>query len=347
MLHQIHPNRIRQILFLLFIGILGFVIAKEMYYFLNAFLGAITLYVILRSSLFHLIIKKKWKRWIAAFVLILSTIILLVIPFAWLSTVIINRMSPYVQNPDTIKSYFESIHQYLLVNYKIEIFSADNIQSANTFVVNFAKNAIGGTMNGIGTFFFMYLILYFMLTQCLEMELWFKKSLPFKQKNVTNIITELKNMIFSNAIGIPLVAIIQGFVGMLGYWIFGIQEFVLMGVFTAISSVIPLVGTMIVFIPLMLLQLSIGNIYQGIGVGLWGLLIIGSMDNVARLFLQKKLADVHPLITLFGAFIGLNMFGFLGIIFGPLILSIFLLLVRIYIDEFGIADADQLDKNKL
>ena len=63
--------------------------------------------------------------------------------------------------------------------------------------------------------------------------------------------------------------------------------------------------------------------------------------------MQKKLADVHPLITLFGAFIGLNMFGFLGIIFGPLILSIFLLLVRIYIDEFGIADADQLDKNKL
>jgi len=342
MQHQIHPNKIRQVLFLLFIGFLGLLLAYEMYYFLNAFLGAITLYVILRSANFYLIIKKKWKRWASALVLIISSIVLLVIPFAWLTSVIIDKISPYLQNPDIFKTYFESLHQYILTNYKIELFSDANYQKANSMLVSFVQNAVGGTMNGIGTIFFMYLILYFMLTQCMEMELSFNKSLPFNQKNTNNIIAELKSMIYSNAIGIPLVAIIQGFVGFIGYWIFGVQEFILMGVFTAISSVIPLVGTMVVYIPLMLIQFSQGNFYQAIGVGLWGLIVVGSMDNVARLFLQKKLADVHPLITLFGAFIGLNMFGFLGIIFGPLIISIFLLLVRIYIDEFGLSKEDKI-----
>ena len=72
------------------------------------------------------------------------------------------------------------------------------------------------------------------------------------------------------------------------------------------------------------------------------MIVIGSVDNVVRLLLQKKLADVHPMITLFGAIMGLNIFGFFGIIFGPLLISIFLLLVKIYIDEFGRVDADEM-----
>ena len=71
-----------------------------------------------------------------------------------------------------------------------------------------------------------------------------------------------------------------------------------------------------------------------IGITLWGLIVIGLSDNVIRMILQKHLGDAHPLLTVFGVIVGLNMFGFLGLIFGPLIISLFLLLVKIYVKEF-------------
>ncbi len=66
----------------------------------------------------------------------------------------------------------------------------------------------------------------------------------------------------------------------------------------------------------------------------YGFGIIGTVDNIFRFVLQKKLGDVHPLITVFGVIIGINIFGFVGLIFGPIFISMFILLVKIYMNEF-------------
>ena len=87
-----------------------------------------------------------------------------------------------------------------------------------------------------------------MLYDCFKVEQWFRHALPFTTKNTNAVVHELKNMIFSNAVGIPFVAMVQGIVALIGYWIFGVEEFVLMGILTGIASVVPLVGTMIIFI---------------------------------------------------------------------------------------------------
>lgn len=139
-------------------------------------------------------------------------------------------------------------------------------------------------------------------------------------------------------------AFVQGIVATIGYSIFGVKEFLLMGLLTAISSVIPIVGTMLVYLPLAIFQFSKYGTYSGIGVGLWGFIVIGSVDNIARFLVQKKLADVHPLVTLLGVFLGVSLFGFMGIIFGPLLLSVFFMLTKIYINEFGKFNAN--DPNK-
>jgi predicted PurR-regulated permease PerM len=92
---------------------------------------------------------------------------------------------------------------------------------------------------------------------------------------------------------------------------------------------------MVVWLPLMIYELSQGHQTAGIGIGLWGLILVGSVDNIARFLIQKKIADVHPLITIFGVLIGVNLFGFIGIVFGPILISMFILLLRVYMDEFG------------
>ncbi len=344
MSNKINPNIIRQGLFLVFLLFLGIIILKEMYFMLGAFLGAITLYVLMRPAMLKLIINRKWKKWIAALFMMLISVILLIIPLGWLTTYAINTIRPLIQNPEVINHTFQQINNYLTQHLSLDILSPKNLSSLNNALLGFAQNTIEGTMSSIGNVAIMYVILYFMLIETATIEKWLVHNIPFKNQNVQKSISEFRSLVYSNAVGIPLVALAQGTVGLLGYWIFGIDQFLLMGLLTAVCSVVPIFGSLLVYLPILIYELSQGRIWQGVGVGLWGFILIGSVDNVARLLIQKKLANIHPLITLFGAFIGINMFGFLGIIFGPLLISMFFVLIKIYINEFGVADADEVEK---
>ncbi len=341
MVHQIHPNIIRQGLFLVFLILIGIIIVKEMFFLLGAFLGAVTLYVIMRPAMLILVLKKKWKKWIAALLMMGVSVVILMIPMLWFLSYAITLLKPVFQNPDLLNQTLNQLHEYIETRFSIDLLTTDNLKVIGSSLVGFGKNMFEGTMSSIGNIVIMYCILYFMLIETTSIEKWLRNNIPFKNKNVQKSMREFRNLVYSNALGIPLVALIQGGVGLLGYWILGVEQYILMGLLTAICSVIPLLGSMLIYLPLMVFELSQGRVWQGIGVGLWGFILIGSVDNLARLAIQKKLANIHPLITLFGAFIGVNMFGFLGIIFGPLMISMFFLLIKIYIDEFGIVNADE------
>lgn len=337
---QIHPNVIRQVMFLCILILTGYFIANGLYFMMSAFLGAVTFYVILMYPMKYLVIIKKWPSWLSALVLMLLSLFVMVIPFIYLTSIAIGKLMQVVNNPTVINDVFKTIHEYLIVHYNIDILNADNVQNLSGKVIPVAQKVLGGTFSAIGNIFLMYLILYFMLVETRKVEHWLRRTLPLKRANVKTVIFEIRNLVYSNALGIPIVALIQGMTGVIGYWIFGVEEFLIMGIMTAISSVIPVVGTLTVYLPLAVYQFIVGGPFEGIGVALWGFIVIGSVDNVARLLVQKKLADVHPLITLLGVFLGINLFGFIGLIFGPLLLSVFFILLRIYIDEFGKSDSN-------
>ena len=138
----------------------------------------------------------------------------------------------------------------------------------------------------------------------------------------------------SNAIGVPVLAVIQGAAATLGYYIFGAPEVVLWGVVSAFATIIPVIGVGIVWIPLMLYLGATGHWGMGIGLAVYCLVVVSNIDNLVRSLLQKKMADTHPLITIFGVVIGLSLFGFMGVIFGPLLLAIFILCVEIFREEY-------------
>jgi predicted PurR-regulated permease PerM len=341
--YQIHPNTIRQVLFLSLLIVLGYIIFRELYFMLSAFFGAVTLYVILMSSMKKLVIVSKWKPWIAALFLMVVSLIIMVIPLIYMTSVAIDRLMPVIDNPAIITEVFNKLHEYLFTNFGIDILKSENVEKISSQVIPFAQNTLGNTFSAIANIFLMYLIVYFLLVETKTVEKWLRQSVPFKNANVRKSILEIKSLVYSNALGIPIVAFIQGIVAVIGYWIFGVEEFILMGILTAISSVLPIIGTLAVYLPLAIYQFAMVNAWEGIGVGLWGLIVIGSVDNIARFMVQKKLADVHPLITLLGVIMGINLFGFIGVIYGPLMLSVFFMFSRIYVDEFGKADANRPD----
>jgi len=103
---------------------------------------------------------------------------------------------------------------------------------------------------------------------------------------------------------------------------------------TGFASVIPIVGTGLVWVPAGIYMLVIGQTWQGIFILIWGGVVLSSMDNVVRFLLAKRMADVHPIVTVLGVILGLHYFGITGLIFGPLLISYFIILLRIYYQEY-------------
>jgi predicted PurR-regulated permease PerM len=235
---------------------------------------------------------------------------------------------------DVLTSIRQFIHKYE-VNYNFELLSDDNITKISAWVANSLPSILGATISTITTIVIMYFILYFMLTEGRKMEAGFYHVVPLKDENVLLLRKEMNSLVYSNAIGIPLIALLQGTVGLIGYLIIGVKEPVFWFVLTSLASMLPILGAALAYVPLSLLLFANGDNGKGIAVLLFGILIIGTVDNLFRFWLQKKIGDVHPLITGFGVIIGINLFGFIGLIFGPILISLFILLIRIYANEFS------------
>jgi predicted PurR-regulated permease PerM len=185
----------------------------------------------------------------------------------------------------------------------------------------------------------MYFMLYYMFTNRADLRESLKEYIPMNRENLKEIGREVQAMVRSNALGIPLVAIAQGIVALIGFFIFGIEDPFFWFVIVTIGSMIPFVGTLVGILPVFVLTLSTGHSFQAWGILLYGFVVVGSTDNIIRLYVLKKLDNVHPLITLIGVIVGVPLFGFIGLIFGPLLISLFMVIVRIYRKEYGKEDA--------
>lgn len=334
-------NRIRQIILLCIIVLLAILLLKQLYIFLPGFLGAITLYILFRESFFNLTIKKKWNKTLLALLYIVASIIIIALPLYFSITVVTEKVQEILSNPLDIMLGAKKVGLkiYSLTGYNI--LTDENLlafqKKASTIIPALLNSSAGILSN----FAIMFFLLYFMLVNGRAMEKFLDRFIPLKEENVDLLGNETKNIIKANAIGIPVLAIIQGIVATIGYWIFGVQDFGLWGFITGVCSMIPVVGTAIIWLPLTLYLFSIDKTNSAIGLLLYSVIIITNIDYAARLTILKKLMNVHPLITIFGVIIGIGLFGFWGVIFGPLLISYFIILIRIYINEFGGSKAQE------
>ena len=117
---------------------------------------------------------------------------------------------------------------------------------------------------------------------------------------------------------------------MIGLLIIGVKSALLWGLVMMIFALVPFVGTPIVWIPLGLIEFISGNPAKGILVLLYGALVISSIDNIIKPRIIGKKAQVHPVLILLGVLGGIKMFGFVGLMFGPLLLALLLVLLDLY-----------------
>lgn len=332
--NTIDSNLLRQIFFIIVILVLGLVLFFELWFFLSAFLGSITFYVIMRERMFYLTEKKGWKPSTAAWVLMLLSFFVILVPIGLLANILYSKISYVVTHSPDLLASLKVAAANISKKIGYEIIKPENINQLGSKLAELLPKILGVTLNTLALISTMYFILYFMLVNGRYMEDSLYEYIPLKDGNVELIGKEVKRMVISNTIAIPLIAFIQGVVGLIGYLIIGINEPFLWFVATCLTAMLPIVGAALVYVPLTVMLFMQGDIGRGIAMGLWGFILIGLVDNLFRFILNKRLGDIPPLITVFGVIVGIQLFGFIGLIFGPLLISMFILLLKIYSNEF-------------
>jgi predicted PurR-regulated permease PerM len=336
----IDQNRVRQVFFLILIVLLGILLFLELYSFLPAMLGAITLYILMHNWMLHLTEKKKWKKGLTALLLMATSFIVILLPIALLVNMMSSKVSYAIQHSGEIVNSIKTVVNNLELKMGRDLVSEEDLNQLGPLIAESLPKILGATFNTLTTIFFMYFILYFMLMNARRMENAIYQYIPLKDENVQKLGKEVEGMVISNAIGIPVIAVIQGVVGLIGYLVLGVEEPWFWFVVTCITAMLPVVGAALAYVPLAIIFFADGKNWQGIAMLIFGFGIIGTVDNVFRFWLARKIGNIHPLITVFGVIIGLKLFGFIGLIFGPLLISLFTLLLKIYSNEFIVKKRD-------
>ena len=309
---------------------LGLLLFLKMTPFMGGILGACTIYIMVRDQMLYLTQKKKIRKSVTAIILLIEAILCFLVPLSLAVWLLISKLQTVNVDTATFVDTITNLADWIRRKTEYDLLSKENISSIASILPGIGQFLMGGISSFAVNLFVLVFVLYFMLIGGTKMEQYIYELLPFSDSNKKHVMNEINMIVRSNAIGIPLLAIIQGGVAMIGYWIFGAPNILFSGFLTGFASVVPMVGTALIWVPIAIYMALIGNWLQAIGLAAFGALVISQLDNLIRFIIQKKMADIHPLITIFGVVIGLSLFGFMGVIFGPLLLSLFFLFVDMF-----------------
>lgn len=327
---DVFSQKERNIIILIIILVLGAVILYAMKGIFGAILGTMVMYTLFRNLNIFLIERLKWPKSLSSVVVIILSIFIIVLPFAGIGTMLVNKAIELQKNPAWISDIINAINSFAGDKLGKPDFLKEQIEASAAYFGGMLTTVLGGAANAFLEISVMYFLLYFLFVNYKGFESSIIHYLPFDDANATVFGEELKNITYSNIIGQTFIAIVQGICLAIGFYIFGVKDGIFWGVICAILSFIPLLGPPLIFVPAAVILFSQGATWQGVGLLVWGFGLVINIDNVLRLIIAKKVGDIHPIITIVGVIIGIPLFGIMGLVYGPLLLAYFLIAVKIY-----------------
>lgn len=337
-MNKFFESRLKQYSILLLLAVLAFFILKSLKVFIPGILGAITLYILSRENYFQMLYTRKWKPKTAALIYVLYFLLLLGVPFFFAYSLISPKIEVLLANPEAAIAQVKKVVSAVEAKLGWKIMTQGKLEMQLTSLMAKVPSFLNETANVVSNLAIMLFLLYHMLGNAKVMEKKLFKMIPLRPENIQLLAREGKTIIKSNAIGIPLTSLLQGITAAIGYAIFKVPEWYIWGFLTAIFAFMPIVGTMLVWVPLVIYMYTIGSTFSATALLLYGILVISNVDYLARLTIMKKLGDVHPVVTVLGIIAGFELFGFIGLVFGPVLLNYLMVVYKIYINEFRPAD---------
>lgn len=321
---------------LVIIGILSFLVFMP---FMTTLILAATFAVLVYPVHRKVLEAFKGNNGIASLVTVFCLICLIIVPLFLIAAQVFNEAtsayhhivsenSAITFTVDAVQTSFNEKVERVFPGVNIDL--RNYITAASAWLLQNIGAFFSGTISiGLRLFLALFALYYFIKDGPLFLKL-FQEHSPIPREHTGVLIQKLRSSIRSIIGGSLVVAVLQGIVSGIGFAIFGIPNPALWGTLTGLSALVPGVGTALIFVPAVLYVFVTGTLFQGIGLGIWGLAAVGLLDN----FLSPRLIGgglkIHPLIILFSIIGGLTFFGPEGFILGPLTISLFMALFNIY-----------------
>ncbi len=305
----------------------------------SPFIKLLTVVAIL-AVIFYPIYKRIQRSFIkntnlASFVTILIVIIIVLIPITFFTTQVFHEAKDFYNNIESSNNSLQAISG--VINEKLSVIvpnSSVNLSSYFTTLSSKLTSSLGGifssVFNYVSIFLLGLILLYFFLRDGNKFIHKLVKFSPLDDAHDNKILSKLKKTITSIVKGSLVIACIQGLLAWFGFFIFDLPSPALWGGLSVFASLIPGIGTALVLGPAVAYLFSTSTLFNAVGLLVWGVVIVGLVDNIVRPYLVGQEVDIHPLIVLVSIFGGLIMFGAVGLILGPLLLSFFSVLVELY-----------------
>lgn len=325
-------KKLKKILSLIFIIILAAFFIYYLYPYINGIFGAFILFVIFNPLNIKLRNKFHIKPSIASIITIIIAIVVILIPTIFIINIGIGQISTMNLDKQTMFSQLQKIDTKYNTNL-VGTFETKLPSTITDWFGSLLLNNIQNIINFIIGFIILVFLLYFLFLNHKKIIDKFKYILPFSERNTQKLFGEFKKITFATIITAGIIALIQGIVVAIGFWIFGIKGAIFWGLITFIVSFLPYIGVAPVLIILAIYYLLQSNLV--FFFVLIGLTIITSIICWVLLpYLQQKYGQIHPLTSIIGIFIGIPAFGIIGIVMGPLLISFLFLFIELYYDEY-------------
>lgn len=208
----------------------------------------------------------------------------------------------------------------------------DTVQDAVTRWVRALPRVLAEGL--IGVFLLVY-VLYYSYTDGARWIQALREILPMQPDHRETLFREVGHVVRGVMYGTILMSALQAALAAVGFYIFGVPNVALWSVLVFILALLPIVGAPMVWVPWGLYLMYLGETFDGVGLLLYSAILVNGIEHILRPKLVGTIADIHPLLVLLGVVGGLAIFGFIGFILGPLILSVFITVLNLYRKEFA------------
>ena len=275
------------------------------------------------------------NKTVSSLLMTLLTLVIIVIPITFIvATVTDEARTVYDQITDLeLEELNQLVTDYTGLEVDVEEQVIPILRDVRDYLTGSIRSIIGYASELLVKLFVMLFVLYYGFKEGDKIVKKVMDLLPFSKKHKQELFDNVKSVIWGVLYGQLLVAILQGLAGGLAFWILGLKNPMFWGLVMGILSFIPLLGPPLVWVPVALFNLYQANIFVGVGLIIFGILIM-NIDNVLKPKIIGSRVGLHPLIVLIGILGGIALFGVIGFIIGPIILSLSLIIIRFFNEEY-------------
>jgi predicted PurR-regulated permease PerM len=332
-----HSRFIEFIFFYTALALVGFMVWQIFAPFISALaLSAIIVVVCypLYEFLFKYLARK--SRSIAALLTTVIVFVVVVVPIFFISTLLVHEFVSFyrsidtgTQMPiDTLLSGLQAKVQTYIPGFELNV--SGQIRQSIEWFTSHIGTIFAGTVSVILTFLIGMLGSFYLFRDGERMVAWFISVSPLKDTEDMAILERVARSIRSVVMGTVLVSLIQGIVATAGFSIFGVDRPILWGSIGALGALLPGIGTSGIMVPAVLYLFYTGNISGSIGLLIWGVTAIIVIDNIVAPYLMSRGNNLHPFVVLISVLGGISLFGPLGFILGPVLISLFMVMLELY-----------------